>query len=158
MGKIDFVITWVDGNDPCWIAEKQKWERSAGFLHEDDANSDCGYRPDYDMLRYWFRAVELFAPWVNKVFFVTCGQKPEWLNETCPKLKLVNHEDYIPSEYLPTFNSGVIELNYHRINDLSEYFVLFNDDMFLLQPLDEDYFFKSGKPVLDTYFLKSAAL
>lgn len=151
MEKIDFVITWVDGTDSQWIAKKKKWEKLAGFVREDDANADCRYRPDDDVLRYWFRAVEKFTPWVNKVFFVTCGQKPAWLNEANPKLRLVNHEDYIPAEHLPTFNSFVIELNYHRIKDLSEHFVLFNDDMFLLQPLKEDYFFKSGKPVLDTY-------
>lgn len=151
MEKIDFVLTWVDGTDPQWIAEKRKWEKAAGIVREDDANADCRYRPDDDVLRYWFRAVEKFTPWVNKVFFVTCGQKPAWLNEANPKLRLVNHEDYIPAEYLPTFNSFVIELNYHRIKDLSEHFVLFNDDMFLLQPLKEEYFFKSGKPVLDTY-------
>jgi hypothetical protein len=26
MEKIDFVLTWVDGNDPEWLAEKRKWE------------------------------------------------------------------------------------------------------------------------------------
>ena len=150
MEKIDFVITWVDGTDPRWLAEKNKWEKLAGIVREDDANADCRYRPDNDMLRYWFRAVEKFAPWVNKVFFVTCGQKPDWLNEAHPKLRLVNHEDYIPAQYLPTFNSLSIEINYHRIQDLSEHFVLFNDDMFLLQPLNEDFFFKCGNPVLDT--------
>lgn len=150
MEKIDFVITWVDGTDPRWLAEKNKWEKLAGIVREDDANADCRYRPDNDMLRYWFRAVEKFAPWVNKVFFVTCGQKPAWLNEANPKLRLVSHADYIPAEYLPTFNCSVIELNYNRISDLSEHFVFFNDDMLLLQPVKEDYFFKSGKPVLDT--------
>ena len=151
MEKIDFVVTWVDGNDPQWIAEKRKWEKASGIVREDDANADCRYRPDEDMLRYRFRGVEKYAPWVNKVFFVTCGQKPDWLNENHPKLRLVNHEDYIPSEYLPTFNSRVIELNFNRISDLSEHFVLFNDDIFLTQPIKEDYFFKFGNPVLETY-------
>jgi len=152
METIDFVLSWVDGNDSEWIAEKRKWEQLAGVarLEGNDANSDCRFRSDSDMLRYWFRAVEKFTPWFNKVFFVTCGQKPEWLDENHPKLKLVNHKDYIPSEYLPTFNSNVIELNYHRINDLSEHFVLFNDDVFFLQPVNEEYFFKVGRPVLDT--------
>ena len=59
-------------------------------------------------------------------------------------------EDYIPNEYLPTFNSGAIELNFHRIKELSELFVIFNDDMFLLQPIKQDFFFKDDNPVLDT--------
>lgn len=147
---IDFVIPWVDGDDPKWRAERKKWRRlSSGTISADDeANSEVRYRSDNDLLRYWFRAVEKFAPWVNKVFFVTCGQKPEWLNESHQKLVLINHEDYIPSEYLPTFNSDTIELNLHRIPDLSEKFVLFNDDFFLLRPVSPEYFFKNSLPVL----------
>ena len=148
--KIDFIIPWLDATDPKWIAEWRKWEMLAGTVRLDDSDSECRYRSDNDMLRYWFRSVEKFAPWVNKVFFVTCGQKPDWLDEKHPKIKMVNHEDFIPSEYLPTFNSISIEMNFHRIKDLSEHFVLFNDDMFLLQPLNEGFFFKSGNPILDT--------
>lgn len=149
MDKIDFVVTWVDGADPSWLAEKRRYECSDASVPRagGEANSSCRYR-DYGLLRYWFRAVEKFAPWVNRVFFVTCGQKPAWLDELNPKLRLVNHADYIPSEYLPTFHSDTIELNLHRIEDLSEHFVLFNDDMFLLRPESPEHFFKGGLPVL----------
>ena len=150
MEKIDFVLTWVDGTDPLWLSEKQKYEnKGVSTLFADDSNSECRYRND-GLLRYWFRSVEKFATWVNKIHFITCGQKPEWLDESHPKLNLVNHSDYIPDAFLPTFNSNVIELNCHRIADLSERFVLFNDDVFLLQSLKKDFFFKFGNPVLDT--------
>ena len=82
------------------------------------------------------------------MFFVTCGQKPDWLDESNPKLRLVDHKEYIPSEYLPTFQSNTIELNLHRIPDLSEHFVLFNDDTFLLRPVKPEYFFRNGQPVI----------
>ena len=100
------------------------------------------------LLKYWFRSVEKFAPWVNKVFFVTCGQKPDWLNAAHPKLVLVNHNEYIPREYLPTFSSIPIELNLHRISELSEHFVLFNDDVFLIRPVSPEFYFHDGLPVL----------
>ncbi|MBR5028400.1 MAG: stealth family protein [Bacteroidales bacterium] len=147
MEKIDFVLTWVDGSDAAWLSEKQKYQEKSE-LSKGDANAVCRYRADTDMLRYWFRAVEKFAPWVNKIWFVTCGQKPEWLTEDHTKLALINHTDYMPKEYLPTFNSNAIELNYHRIDGLAEKYVMFNDDMFLLQPVDSDFFFKGGNPVL----------
>ena len=145
--KIDFVLTWVDGQDPRWQAEKQRYMSAETGAAQGSANGECRYR-DFGLLRYWFRAVECFAPWVNRIFFVTCGQKPEWLNEAHPKLRLVDHRDYIPSEYLPTFNSNTIELNLFRLDELSERFVLFNDDMFLLRPLRPEFFFKKGYPVL----------
>lgn len=149
MGDIDFVLPWVNGDDPAWLARKSKYELSGTCIasSDADANADCRYR-DCGLLRYWFRAVERFAPWVHKVFFVTCGQKPEWLDESCPKLRLVNHAEYIPAEHLPTFHSNTIELNLHRIPDLSEKFVLFNDDILLLQPVTEEFFFKGDLPVI----------
>lgn len=57
-------------------------------------------------------------------------------------LEVIRHEDYIPEEYLPTFNSGTIEMNVHRIPGLSENYILFNDDVFPLQPIAEEYYFR----------------
>lgn len=147
--EIDFVIPWVDGSDPKWLAEKSKYqEKEVTTNTTDDSNTDCRYRPDTELLRFWFRSVEKYAPWVNKIHFVTCGQKPDWLDESHPKLNLVNHKDYIPSDYLPTFNANTIEMNVHRIKGLSEQYVFFNDDVFLLQPMEESFFFKEENPVL----------
>ena len=139
--KIDFVILWVDGSDKKWLEEKNKYSKKK----IDTTNSAIRYR-DWDNLRYWFRGVEKFAPWVNKVHFVTYGHLPKWLNVNNPKLNIVKHKDYIPEEYLPTFSSHTIELNLHRIKDLSENFVYFNDDMFLMQPTQKTDFFKKGLP------------
>ena len=138
--KIDFVVTWVDGNDPEW--RKQKNEYSPKKTEEADA---CRYR-DMDIFNYWFRAVETYAPWVNKVYLVTWGHLPTWLNTNHPKLVVVKHEDYIPEEYRPTFSSRPIELNFHRIQGLSEHFVTFNDDTIINAPITPEFFFKKGLP------------
>lgn len=144
---IDFVIIWVDGSDPKWRAEKDKYDTRV----KSTSNSEVRFR-DWDNLQYWFRGVEKFAPWVNKVHFVTCGHLPDWLNTENPKLHIVNHRDYIPEKYLPTFSSHTIELNLHRIEGLSEQFVYFNDDMFITAPTKPDDFFRNGKP-RDTFAL-----
>lgn len=149
MERIDFVIPWVDGQDREWLTSKHCYETTGPWSNSEEANSECRYREN-GLLRYWFRGIERFAPWVNTIHFVTCGQKPSWLNNQHPKLHLVNHIDYIPQKYLPTFNSNTIEMNFHRISGLSERFVYFNDDIFLLQPVEPDFFFKDGNPVLDT--------
>ena len=62
------------------------------------------------------------------------------------KLHFVRHEDFIPSQYLPTFNSHSIELNLHRITDLAERFVFFNDDTFVVAPVKPTDFFVNGLP------------
>ena len=138
---IDFIMIWVDGNDPEWQKEKRKYQ--PGDAADD---REIRYR-DWDNLQYWFRAVEKFAPWVNRIHFVTCGHLPKWLNLEHPKLNIVKHSDFIPDEYLPTFNSHTIELNLHRIKGLSEHFVYFNDDTFLNAKVKPEDFFNGGKPV-----------
>ena len=140
--KIDFVIPWVDGNDPLWLKEKNRY--SGNITSAEDAR-DIRFR-DWETLKYWFRGVEKFAPWVNKIHFITWGHLPAWLNTEHPKLHIVNHKDYIPEKYLPTFSSHVIELNLHRISGLSDCFVYFNDDIFILKPLLREDFFINGKP------------
>ena len=140
MSEIDFVIAWVDGNDPEWQREKAKYKG----IDLSDVR-DSRYR-DWETLKYLFRGIEKFAPWVHSVLFVTCGQKPQWLNTNSEKLRLVDHKDYIPDKYLPTFSSRTIDMNYHRIKDLSEKFVYFNDDMFLVKPVTEEDFFRNDLP------------
>ena len=133
---IDFVILWVDGNDPEWQSEKAKYDSNIN----DDSNSASRYR-DWGLLPYWFRGVEKFTPWVNKIHFVTWGHIPEFLKINNPKLNIVKHTDFIPAEYLPTFSSHAIELNIHRIPGLSEKFVYFNDDTFIIRNMDKKAFF-----------------
>lgn len=140
MDEIDFVITWVDGSDEAWRKEKAIFASE-----EDDDNSEERYR-DWDFLKFWFRGVEKFTPWVRKIHFVTWGHLPDWLDIGHPKLHIVRHEDYIPKKFLPIFNSTVLEIYLHKIEGLSDKFVYFNDDMIFCGKVDPEYFFRDGKP------------
>ncbi len=172
--RIDFVLPWVDGSDPLWRAQMESFRTGtppygevrtggntcdntdvgpetgaagqvpAAYLSGEDSSEER-YR-DWDTLRYWFRAVERFAPWAGHVHLLTWGHLPEWLDRSHPDLRIVRHEDFIPPEYLPTFNSCPIELNMHRIEGLSERFVYFNDDIFLCRPVPSERFFRGGLP------------
>ncbi len=150
---IDFVVTWVDGSDPTWCEQRDFYAKELGRASTADSG-DPRFR-DWDIFRYWFRAVEQYAPWVHNVYLVTCGHVPEWLKTDAPKLKVVKHTDFIPEEYLPTFSSITIELNLHRIKDLSEHFVYFNDDMFLNQSVIPEDFFSGRKAELHSYIRAS---
>lgn len=140
---IDFVIPWVDGSDPEWI---KSFNIYADKSNQIDIDKSAERYRDYGLLKYWFRGVEKFAPWVRKIHFITCGQKPEWLNIEHPKLNFVQHSDYINKEYLPAFSSNSIEVNMHKISGLSEHFVYFNDDFFIIKPLAKEFFFSNGLP------------
>lgn len=137
---IDAVILWVDGNDIEWQKEKEKYYKQCG-----QDGSVNRYR-EWGTLKYLFRSIEVYAPWINNVYLVTCGHFPKWLNKECPKLKCVIHEEFIPKKYLPTFSSQAIDLNLWRIEELSEHFIYFNDDMFLTNFVSEADFFRKGLP------------
>lgn len=141
--EIDFVITWVDMNNPEWQADFAKYSGRKG--NSRNGVSETRFR-DYGLLKYWFRGVEKFAPWVRKIHFITTGQKPEWLDTSNPRINLVRHEDIIPKQFLPTFNSVVIERYMHRIPGLADRFVYFNDDFFIINHIGTERFFRGGLP------------
>ena len=138
--NIDFVVLWLDSNDPKWQKDYATYSPNSKF-----GKGNVRFR-DHETFKYWFRAVETYAPWVHKVFLITNGKFPDWINKDCSKLELVEHADYIPHDLLPTFNSCVIELFLNRIERLSEHFVYFNDDFYLNAPVKPDYYFKKGLP------------
>ncbi len=144
METVDFVVAWVDGNDPVWLADKQRFVTKK--QEESEAVAAAARYEDNGLFRYWFRGIEKFAPWVNKVFFVTYGHTPEWLNLNNPKLVIVKHEDFLSEKYRPTFNSSVLTINLHKIKGLSERFVFFNDDCYMVSPCAQELFFKDGMP------------
>lgn len=130
-------------NDTEWQKEFAEYSGTEG--NEKNGVSDARFR-DYGFLKYWFRGVEKFAPWVRKIHFVTCGQKPDWLDESNPKLHLVSHKDFIPGQFLPTYNSVVIERYMHRIPGLADHFVYFNDDFYIINSISPERFFLNGLP------------
>lgn len=139
---IDFVVTWVDGSDPKWLDKKRNFEGS-----ESNGGHEQSRFRDYSIFEYWFRAVEKYASWVNHIYLITDEQVPKWINTKYSKLTVIDHRDFIPTQYLPVFNSNAIEINVHRIEGLSENFVLFNDDMFLNNYVKaSDFFDQNGKP------------
>lgn len=138
--KIDFVLPWVDGNDRQW---KERFQQYSSETNGD--KREIRFR-SWDLLHYWFRGVEQFAPWVGDIYFITSGELPSWLNIEHPKLKWLKHEDYIPNDYLPTFCANTIELNLHRIQNLSDKFIYFNDDCFLTKSVKPSRFFQNNLP------------
>lgn len=142
--EIDFVVTWVDPMDPKWQKEFKTYNSEVQNIEE--VAGDGRFR-DLEVLNYMFRSFEKLTPWVRKIHFVTYGHVPEWLDVNHPKINIVKHEQIFPIvSDLPTFNSSSIEMCFQNIKGLSEKFVYFNDDMFLINPIGKDRFFSKNKP------------
>lgn len=143
---IDIVYLWVDGSDPDWQKKHDEFTgRDAA-----DRELDCkGRYTSIDELKFSLRSLELYAPWVRRVFIVTDNQVPAWLNLDHPKLRIVDHTEILPPGALPCFNSNVLEHGIFRIPGLSERFIYANDDMMLNRSVSPaDFFTPEGLPVI----------
>ena len=152
---IDFVITWVDGNDKKWL--QKKIEYSTQKYTEKTDTRKRRFR-DWNNLRFLFRGISECTPWVNHVYLVTPGQTPDWLNTDYHKITVINQDDMFEDKsLLPTFNNCAVELLFHKIPGLSEQFVYINDDMFLLKKTPPTDFFKNGFPCATIAFSPTLA-
>lgn len=136
---MDIIITYVDGLDPLW---QQDYEQNVG-------RSIMAKRfRDWGTLRYLMRGIENHLSFVRKVHLVVAreSQVPQWVDRS--KVNVVLHSDIIPREFLPVFNSSSIEMFLHRIPDLDEQILYFNDDMFPMRDCSLEDFFPDGRPVI----------
>jgi hypothetical protein len=143
---IDIVVPWVNPNDEQWFRILSHFRKTTS-----GEKDDIRFR-DLDVFRYWFRGIDNYMPWVRYVFLILASpsQIPAWLNTEHSKLKIIYHKDFIPASELPTFNSSVINCYVPYIEELSDNYILFNDDMFIMKPQLEENWFKNDLPV---YFL-----
>lgn len=147
MEKIDLVYLWVDGNDPEWQNKRDKVLAKRG-VEVNRQSLSKGRFVDNEELKYSLRSVEMYAPWVNRIYIVTDDQTPAWLNTEHPKIQMVSHRDILPAEALPTFNSHAIEMSLTNIEGLSERFLYANDDTFFAKPVTPDFFYTpKGLPI-----------
>lgn len=136
---MDIVITYVNGLDPLWQKDYE--------AHTSIPVLTKRFR-DWGTLRYLMRGIEVNMPFIRKAHLVVArdSQVPKWVNRDV--VNVVLHEDIIPAEFLPTFNCNPIEMHLHRIKDLDEQYMYFNDDVFPMLPCKPTDLFVDGKGVL----------
>ena len=138
--SIDFVYTWVYEDD-AFLKDLEKYSN--------ESVCKACYR-DNNELKYSIRSVEKYAPWYGTIYIVVRdGQQPKWIQEN-HRLKIIEHSTIIPKKYLPTFNSLSIETFLHRIPNLSERYIYFNDDTFLWNKVNPSMFFTHDNKTLET--------
>ena len=136
--SIDLIITYVNGSDRQWINDYVKYTRTR--------NPSAVRFRSWGTLKYMFRGIESYMPFVRNVILILArpSQVPSWLNKE--NVRIVYHDEFIPKQFLPTFNSCTIESFFWNIPGLTDRVIYFNDDMFPIRHLTEDDFFTGDVP------------
>ena len=139
---IDAVYTWVDSSDKEWQKRRDmlqnNYDREVNKLR---FNNDSYETRDVELCK----SIELAKrnmPWLRNIYVIVGGnQRP-----SCMKgVKIINHNEIADNEM---FNSNTIEMYLHNIPGLSEHFINFNDDFYVLKPLLPTHFFTvDGKAI-----------
>jgi hypothetical protein len=129
---VDAVYSWVDDSTPRFAHDLQLTGARADGLAVDVRSRR--FR-DNGELRYSMRSLVRFAPWLHRIFLVTNGDVPAWLDRHSDRVQVVTHAElFDTTDDLPTFNSNAIEMHLHRIPGLSRKFLYLNDDVFFGRP------------------------
>ena len=153
MEKIDAVITWVDGSEPNYQRKVKEYLTDNNTLK-----------------RQYFQANEInlciasivkYAPFIRKIFIVTDKQRPNLDSikhlVTLDKVEIIDHEEIFRDnkDCLPTFNIRSIDALLFKIKNLSDKFIYFNDDMFLVKETSQEDWFINNKAVLTGVWAKT---
>jgi len=138
--SIDLLITYVNSSDTAWVRDYIRTTHT-------HVPTSVRFRP-WGTLKYLFRGIEKYMPFIRNVVLVVArqSQTPVWINRD--NVRVVYHDEFIPKEFLPTFNSCTIESFFWNIKGLSDRVIYFNDDMFPTSLMHEEDFFTGDKPHL----------
>ena len=152
---IDVVIAWVDGDDPKLAKKRNNFVKGTKITIGSGAHSTRF--ASSNEIRYCLLSIMRFAPFVRNIFIVTDEQDPDIYNdvskyfpEKLNSIRIVDHKEIFEGyeNCLPTFNSISIANMIWRIKGLSENFVYFNDDTFLIRSIKPEEWFVVGRPVI----------
>lgn len=139
---MDYVIPMVFDEDPWWQSDYMR----LGRVYHRTAYYSINFR-SWGIEHYLIKAVKKYMPFVETIHIILSreSQVQDWMLDE--GVHIVLHKDFVPDEFLPTFNSRTLEMFLHRIPGLSEQFIYGNDDIIPLSPLKEEDFFRDGLPV-----------
>lgn len=146
--SIEVVYTWVNVTDTKW----QNVSRSYGCEVESSL-SGSGDADPFNALKFSMRSVAANFPYVSKFVIVTeRDQAPTWLNRDDPMVQVVFHDEFMPPESAPVFNSNPTEYLLYRLKEKrfikNDCFLYLNDDFLINKPLKmRDFITNDGRIV-----------
>lgn len=152
--QIDAVIPWVNGNDKKW---QEKINQHLTDKIDFNKKKESVRFNSIGEINICIKSIIKYAPFFKNIYLVTDEQIPDAFESlkalgksSGVNLEIIDHKVIFRGheEFLPCFNSTSIISLIHRIPNLSEHYVLFNDDFFIMKKASIEDFFIDGLPVL----------
>ena len=153
MEKIDAVITWVDGSEPNYKLKLEENLKNKKIINRQYTQAN--------EIDFCVASIIKFAPFIRKIFIVTDKQKPKFSRirhmVSLEKIEIIDHEEIFRDnlDCMPSFNIRSIDALLFKIKNLSDKFIYFNDDMFLIKETTKEDWFKDNKAVLTGSWAKT---
>ena len=153
MEKIDAVITWVDGSEPNYKLKLEENLKNKKIIISQYTQAN--------EIDFCVASIIKFAPFVRKIFIVTDKQKPRFSGirhmVSLEKIEIIDHEEIFRDnlDCMPSFNIRSIDALLFKIKNLSDKFIYFNDDMFLIKETTKEDWFKDNKAILTGSWAKT---
>jgi len=141
--KIDLILPYVTTLDANWRILYEKASSNSNWQSSERFRS-------LGTLGFIFRSIAKNMPWINKVHLLVFSksQIPSWLTSDESLVKVHLHDEFIPNKLIPVFNSCTIESYLWNLDDLSDFVIYTNDDIFAMKPMTEADFYTNGLPNL----------
>lgn len=134
---VDLVYMYSDSHANEFREQREKFMQTIQEFKDDDGlrrqHRLYTYRGS-DYTRFFLRSLDN-APWVRRLIFVM----PDSVSPSkylkvdspgIPEVVISRHSDFIPQEFLPTFNLNVVLSHLHKIKNLTEEFVVVSPNIF----------------------------
>ncbi len=147
LSHVDVVYSWIDGSNSDVV------DTINHYIERDRPTGRTATPNRFrstDELKYSLRSLHQFGKWVRNIYILTSLNKvPSWFDEEIGlkyNIYFIDDSTLFPEDTLPIFNSLAKETVMHRIPNLSEKFLYFNDDVFMGRMTTEsDFVHKDGK-------------
>jgi uncharacterized protein YlzI (FlbEa/FlbD family) len=144
---VDIVYLWSSGSETrLRLFQDYVSKEKSKEIAKCEQNFSLARVLQNDEIKYALRSIAKNMNWVRNIYIIIDDNEyPQWLNISNSRIKLVNTSDIIDKQYLPVFNSNLIEGNVYKIKGLSEQFLMSCDDCLVMLPTDKNFFFDEYK-------------
>ena len=151
---VDYVFPYVNNEEKVW---RETYEKDCARRKARPAAAGARFA-DWGLISFLVKGIIKNLDWIRYIFLIVSNpeQVPNSIQKYVDKgkVKVVLHKDFIPEQFLPTFNSTTIEQFLHLIPGLADHFIYGNDDMYPLNPMKKSQFFVDEEHIRINYHIR----